>query len=224
MQIDITTIKAIISFFCQKNRFLKNFASWIRTKSLKANVNYDGALFITEFIKSPRTVGSIYPSSKMLAKRMAEKIDLKKEEIVLELGGGTGKVTRALLNKGVLPSQLVVIEKSPKLTAALHKKFPHVDIIEGDATELLSLLKKYDQKRIRYIISGLPFRSLSPDITDKIMQQINPLMQNNTKLVQFTYSLTDKLPKYFADFLLLKSSIVWANLPPARVNVLGYAG
>jgi phospholipid N-methyltransferase len=188
-------------------------------ETLKIYQNSEGALFIKEFIKSPRTIGAIYPSSRRLAKRMAKEVVVNENDIVIELGAGTGRVTKALLKHGISPRQLVVIERSPKLADTLRKKFSLVSVIEGNAANLLDLLNEYDQSHIRYIISSLPFRSLLPTITNAVMQQITQLLGSNIKLVQFTYSLRSKQPNYFADFKLLKSSIVWSNIPPARVNV-----
>ncbi len=203
----------------QKDKLIKTCSDWIKIKILKIYQNSEGILFVEEFIKSPSTVGAVYPSSKRLAKRMAKEVVVNKNDIIVELGAGTGRVTKALLECGIFPCQLVVIEKSPKLADALRKKFPLVNVIEGDAINLLDLLNEYDQSCIRYIISSLPFRSLLTTVTNAIMQQITKLLSNNTKLVQFSYSLCSKEPSYFADFRLFRSSIVWLNIPPARVNV-----
>lgn len=193
--------------------------AWIKIKTLKIYQNSEEVLFIKELIKSPRTMGAVYPSSKRLAKRMAKEVIATENDIIVELGAGTGRVTKALLKRGISPSQLVVIEKSPKLAAALRTKFPLVSVIEGDAVNLLDLLHEHDQDHMQHIISSLPFRSLLPDVTNAIMQQIKKLRNGNTKLIQFTYSLHEKQPSYFANFKLSKSSIVWPNIPPARVNV-----
>lgn len=187
--------------------------------SLEMCLNLEWVLFIREFIRSPRTIGAIYPSSGKLARCMAEEVIVNENDIVVELGAGTGRVTEALLKRGLPPNRLVVIERSHELAAVLQEKFPLVDVIEGDAADLLHLLNAYNVDDIQYVISGLPFRTLLPSATDAITKQVIKLMSDNARFIQFTYSLHNKQPGYFTDFKLLKSSVVWSNIPPACVNV-----
>ena len=182
-------------------------------------LNLEWVLFMKEFIRSPRTVGAIYPSSGKLAKRMAEEIIVNENDIVVELGAGTGRVTEALLKRGLPPNRLIVVERSHELAAVLRERFPLIDVIEGDAADLFLLPRRYNVDDIQYVISGLPFRTLLPSAADAITRQVIQLMNDNTRFMQFTYSLHKKQPEYFTDFKLLRSSIVWSNIPPACVNV-----
>ena len=135
----------------------------------------------------------------------------------VELGGGTGAITRALLQQGVTPGRLIVIERSPALVTLLRKQFSTVRIIQGNASELDKLLGS-DNGRVSAVVSSLPLKSLPKSCVLKINQQVNKLLDNKGVFVQFTYDL--RLPPLSKgqDFSCEHTQIIWKNLPPARVN------
>lgn len=92
-----------------------------------------GAAFMGALARSPRTIGACVPSSKMLSRMMAAEVPLPVDGVVIELGGGTGRITSALLERGVPPEQLVVVEQNPSLADLLRKRFSKVQVIQGDA-------------------------------------------------------------------------------------------
>src|SRR3546814_8697364 len=71
--------------------------------------NIAPGIFIQEFITRPGTIGAICPSSRFLAKHMALEVPRADDGLVIELGGGTGVITQALLDQGVAPEKLMVI-------------------------------------------------------------------------------------------------------------------
>lgn len=177
------------------------------------------SLFLRETLSSPRAIGAVCPSSSYLAKSMASEVDINNDGYVIELGGGTGKITEALLNHGVAPDKLITVERSPELAAYLRQKFPDIHVIEGDAGQLVQLLGNRIQK-INSIVSGLPFKSLPQKIVSAIKQQIQTLLQAGGKFIQFTYDLGMSSLLGDPTFSIEKSKIEWRNLPPARVNIL----
>lgn len=64
--------------------------------------------FLRTLVKDPFSVGAVAPSSRHLANSMV--IGMGPGAKVVELGGGTGSVTQAILNSGVSPQDLLVIE------------------------------------------------------------------------------------------------------------------
>lgn len=177
-------------------------------------------VFIKEFLNSPATVGAVYPSSKKLAKNIASEVQLTSEnEVVVELGPGTGIITTALIKQGISPKQIIAIEKSSQLVAYLKKNYPEVTVIEGDAAHLDDILSQFKNKKVKCIISSLPFRSIPDHVIDLIAPQLVKAVNNGAKFVQFSYSLYKKQPEYFSAMQLSKTSMVWLNIPPARVSV-----
>lgn len=180
------------------------------------------ALFGRELVTNPRGTGAAFPSSLFLARRMASFIEPGTQSPIVELGPGTGSITQAILERGIAPEQLITIEKSEKLVDHLRKRFPQLSIIHGDASELQTIVEKatgLEDHTVDYIISCLPFRSLPDDVSRAIIDQIKNVLSSTGKLIQFTYDLRTKDYHHFDDFHRQQSSVVIANLPPARVDL-----
>lgn len=176
------------------------------------------ALFTQEIWANPRAMGAACPSAPALASNMAARVPLDRDGLVVELGGGTGAVTAALLKHGVSPWKLVVVERSPKLVHHLRQRFSQLRVIQGDAAQLGHLLG-HPRPRLSSIVSSLPLRSLHPTITRAVVQQFETLLEPGNLLVQFTYDLRGTQARLLPGFRRLSSKIVWTNLPPARVEV-----
>jgi phosphatidylethanolamine/phosphatidyl-N-methylethanolamine N-methyltransferase len=180
------------------------------------------ALFTQQIFTHPTQVGAICPSSKTLAKRIAHYLTLPSEaEIVVELGGGTGVITQALLDRGVPPHCLVVIEYAAILAEHLQNKFPAVRVLQGDAANLQVLLGA-DVNRVTTIVSGLPLLSLPKNLVKILSKEIDTVLPRGGHFIQFTYGYGNKakMPLQFnLRFKKIASHRVWNNLPPARIDV-----
>ncbi len=172
-------------------------------------------LFVRELLNRPRVVGAVWPSSGQLARRMAALVPLASEGLVVELGGGTGAVTKALLEQGLSARRLVVVERSPAFVRHLRQRFPSVTVLQGDARQLASLLPPGEP--VDVIVSSLPLRSLPQADASAIVAQWPQILRPGGSLIQFTYDLRG-LPNHALHGLIHRvSHLVWANLPPARV-------
>jgi len=175
-------------------------------------------LFAKEMLVNPRAVGAACPSSRHLATAMARQIaQHKKNGKVVELGGGTGTVTRALLQQGITADHLSSVELSPALAKHLRERFPHINVIEGDACKLKHLLGR-DAKHVTAVISGLPLRSLPQSTVRAIMQQIQQILPKGGVFVQFTYDLRSPSTKHSKYLTHISTQMIWRNFPPARVD------
>lgn len=177
------------------------------------------ALFAREIIANPRAMGAACPSAPLLAACMASQVPVDSDGLVVEVGGGTGAVTAALLKRGVPAWKLVVIERSTQLAHHLRQRFPQLRVLQGDAAQLSQLLGQDRQKKISSIVSSLPLRSLHPTTTRAINDQFETLLEAGGLLVQFTYDLRGTGVRLLPGFRRLSSKIIWGNLPPARVEV-----
>lgn len=175
-------------------------------------------MFAWEMLRRPSAVGAIWPSSRRLAKNVASRVPVSGDGLVIELGGGTGVVTHALLQRGIAPGRLVVIERSAVFVRHLRKRFPEVQIVHGDAADLHQLLRP--GARVDAIVSSLPLRSLPAGAAAAIVEQWRALVRHRGVVVQFTYDLRAVDHSPLPGFLRRASDIVWANLPPARVLAL----
>jgi phosphatidylethanolamine/phosphatidyl-N-methylethanolamine N-methyltransferase len=181
------------------------------------------ALFAQEIFTHPAQVGAICPSSRTLARRIAQYVPLPTDrEIVVELGGGTGVITQALLDHGVPPHCLIVIEYAALLAEHLRNKFPGVRVVQGDAAHLQMLLGTNVQ-HIKTIVSGLPLLSLPKNLVKALHKEIERVLPSGGYYIQFTYGYGGnkaKMPLQFPmQFKKIASQRVWSNLPPARIDV-----
>ena len=138
----------------------------------------------------------VCPSGMPLARSMAAFAPRKGDGLVVELGAGTGTVTRQLLDAGIAPRRLVVVEQSPVMVSLLRERFPQLAILEADARWLLSL-----NERVR----------------NQIISAMFEVLHEGGLLIQYTYSWR-KANAFLKDgFRCIGSSQVWHNVPPARI-------
>jgi phosphatidylethanolamine/phosphatidyl-N-methylethanolamine N-methyltransferase len=179
------------------------------------------ALFFQEMMTSPRQIGAIAPSSKNLSMAMAKWLPDSLDAYVLELGPGTGSVTRALLEKGLNPERLITIEKSPKLADHLRQQFPESIIIEGDALELDSLISQHVPQALPLplVFSSLPLCNFPNAISAAITAKIRKILRPGGRLIQYSYRLSKRRARSLSNLAYVTSKVVWFNIPPARVSV-----
>lgn len=176
------------------------------------------AIFFKEILKHPRRIGAALPSSRALTEQIAKMIPQPQEGLIIELGGGTGVITQALLSKGIPPNALWVVEQSENLVHYLRERFPNIKIIHGDASNLAHFLPEGSQ--VHAIVSGLPLRSFSKTKTHAIGKMLEAVLDTKGYFVQFTYSFDKKYLFLSQHLEHLNSKYVWLNFPPARVDLL----
>ncbi|CAK0764605.1 phosphatidylethanolamine/phosphatidyl-N-methylethanolamine N-methyltransferase [Gammaproteobacteria bacterium] len=172
------------------------------------------AVFLRELVTNPREMGAVWPSSRQLAKRIAAAVPCDGKGKVVELGGGTGVVTEALLERGIPPERLIVVERAPTLAAVLRARFPRIQVVEGDAMYLTNLLR--GEEGIAVVVSGLPLRSLPPRVVATIIREVSEILEPGGLFIQFTYHLRPQR-SLSQRFSAVSSRLVLGNLPPARV-------
>lgn len=176
--------------------------------------------FLAQWVRRPAAVGAILPSSRSLAKAMARQIDVTRPGLVLELGGGTGTITKACIEIGVDPSQIVVLEKAPSFCALIRERFPSVQVIRGDARNLKRLLNARDLGPFKAVMSGLPLLSIPEAQRNSILSQSFDVLAQDGVFVQFTYGPLSPVPRVITRSLeLVKDRSAWVlrNVPPASV-------
>ena len=155
-------------------------------------------LFTLEILRSPRAMGAICPSSDALAQQVVQHVPLNVAGKVVELGAGTGAITRALLRHGVPPPKLIVVERSRLLANQLRRRYPRISVVEGDAAHLTRYL---ESQPVRAVVSGLPLRSLPLATVRMIMSSVEAALAPGGMFIQFTYNLrapVAELPKHFS--------------------------
>ena len=179
----------------------------------------DELQFIRSWIDKPLRTGAVMPSSKALARAMARPIDPDETGPVIALGPGTGPVTAALVERGVDPSRLVLVEYNPDFCRLLRTRYPTATVIQGDAYRLRRLLETSLKEPAAAVVSGLPLLTKPLRTRLRLMADVIALLRPGAPLVQFTYGVVPPIPKTLAGISATASNLVWRNLPPARVWV-----
>ncbi|MBL8674868.1 MAG: ribose ABC transporter permease [Rhodospirillales bacterium] len=182
----------------------------------------DRAVFLRRWLSKPFGVGSVTPSGAALGRAMAASTldGLPPGGVVVELGAGTGPITRALLAAGLPPDRLVPVELDPALHAHLAVAFPSLKVLRGDAARLGELLRAHGVERVGAVASSLPLLSLPREIVPPILEGVFDALPPDGVLTQFTYGPASPIPADVAASLGItgiRGRRIWSNLPPAVV-------
>jgi phosphatidylethanolamine/phosphatidyl-N-methylethanolamine N-methyltransferase len=179
----------------------------------------DEVRFLRSWIEKPLHMGAVMPSGRVLARTMAQYVDIHSTEPVVELGPGTGAITSALIEHGVDQKRLVLVEYNPGFCALLRDRYPHAKVIQGDAYALRDSLWNMLTAPASAVVSGLPLVT-KPMLTRlKLIRDAFVALAPGAPFVQFTYSVAPPIPKSLPGVSTEASERIWMNLPPARVWV-----
>ncbi|MGD1036684.1 MAG: rRNA adenine N-6-methyltransferase family protein [Roseiarcus sp.] len=179
----------------------------------------DETHFLKTLFESPRLTGAVAPSGRSLARAIARAVDPRGDGLVVELGPGTGPVTRALIEHGVARERLVLVECDGGFCRLLAQRFAPVRVVQGDAYDLKRTLAGLEDRPIAAVVSSLPLLNQPPALRAKLIEDAFALMGPDGVLVQFTYGLASPIPRESCvkKFSAHCSAPIWRNLPPARV-------
>ncbi|MCK9589147.1 MAG: rRNA adenine N-6-methyltransferase family protein [Terrimicrobiaceae bacterium] len=179
--------------------------------------------FVREFLKSPGTVGAVWPSSPALAGMMIRAARVRTADFVLEIGPGSGAFTGPILKNLHSNARFLAVEKCPELARRVSEKFPEARVVAGCATDLATHLK--DQGNPDSIVSGLPWAAFGDSLQDTLLKEITSSITPDGIFATFAYfgphrlkagrAFREKLGRHFRE--IGKTPVVLANLPPAFV-------
>jgi len=159
------------------------------------------------------------PSGKLLARTMAQYVDIHSAGAVVELGPGTGAITSALIERGIDQKRLVLVEYNPGFCALLRDRYPLARVVQGDAYKLRDSLRNVLSYPASAVVSGLPLVTKPMQTRVKLIRDAFTALAPGAPFVQFTYSVAPPIPKSLPGVSTEASERIWMNLPPARVWV-----
>lgn len=173
--------------------------------------------FLKGWLDQPRAVGSVIPTSSVTARRMASVINPDSGLPVLELGPGTGVITKAILERGIAPEKLYSIEYSADFVEHLVEQFTGVNIMEGDAFNLDATLGDKRGLTFDTIVSGVPLLNFPVDqrvaYIDDLLNRVPP----GRPVVQLTYGPRSPVPAGKGDYIVEHLDFVLRNFPPTQL-------
>jgi phospholipid N-methyltransferase len=180
--------------------------------------------FFRLWLKNPMGVAAISPSSPQLARQMMSELPPGARRVI-ELGGGTGVFTQALLDHGIAPADLLVLELNEQLHMHLHQMFPQVPVVCADARDLAEHAAAHGfgaAAPVDAVVSGLGLLSMPKATQLAILSAAFDCLLPQGRFVQFTYGPANPVAKEVLDALDLsarRGSFTWWNVPPATVYV-----
>lgn len=177
----------------------------------------DEIRFFKGWIDGPKTVGAIVPTSPVTSRRMASVIDLGSGLPVLELGPGTGAVTRAILQRGLAPEKLVSVEYSADFFSALVEAYPGVRFVRGDAFDLDGVLGDGGATRFDCVISAIPLLNFPMQARVALIERLLDRVPSGRPVVQISYGPVSPVSAKRASFAVEPLDWVMRNIPPARL-------
>lgn len=173
-------------------------------------------MFFRRWIANPLQMGSVVPSSAALCRRIVRHTRRAPDEAVLELGAGTGVISRALLAGGVPAGRLIVVEIVAEMAAHLRRALPGAVVIEGDARSLPELVPPEWRGRIGTVVCGIPLVLLPVREQRRFIDAIEAVAPGRGFL-HFSYCATSPLPARRHGLTARREAWTPLNFPPASV-------
>lgn len=186
-----------------KKKFSRKFGSEMR--------------FIKNWVGTPKSVGAIWPTSTTTARRMAEVVNPQSGLPVLELGPGTGVITKAILRRGIDPKQLYSVEYCREFLVHLRKDFEDVNFIQGDAFDIEKISKNAGVPQFDCVISGLPLLNFSSTQRVNLIESLLNLLPPGRPVVQFCYGPLSPVVAGRGNYNVKHYDWIARNVPPARL-------
>jgi len=175
--------------------------------------------FFRGWMDKPKAVGAIAPTSGITARRMASVVTESTQDLVLELGPGTGVITKAILERGVEPQNLISVEYSADFVERLKADMPGVNFIHGSAFELDKVLEPWKGRQFDSVISAIPMLNFPPEERVALLEQLLDLMPAGRPVVQITYGAMSPIPANRGSYSVERFDFVVRNIPPAHLWV-----
>ncbi len=149
--------------------------------------------FLQDFLRRPRQVGSIIPSSRFMERRLVRSADLGGAKLVVELGPGTGGTSRAFLRALPRDAHLLVIEINPRFASLIRRSIGDERLIVhcGDARELAAILDGHGLGRPDVVFSGIPFSTMSRAVGLEILRAVHDALAPGGRFV--AYQVRDRV-------------------------------
>lgn len=193
--------------------------------TVKSLVVAENKLFFKQWLKSPLNKGSFAPISMKLATKAAQQLQINENTTIVEIGAGTGRLTRAILAQGANIDKLAMIEIDPLMCTFLKQSLKNLyhpttelKVIEGDASNLAEIIPKAWAGKVDYVFSAIPLLNLDEWIREKIIQAALDILNPVTgSILHISYSPISPIRFMSGEILQKRVVSLWGNVPPGFV-------
>jgi phospholipid N-methyltransferase len=174
--------------------------------------------FLMGFMKHPKMVGSVVPSTRILIDKMLEPVDWETTRLFVEYGPGVGTFTQQILDRLAPDATLLTIDTNPDFTAYLNGKITdsRLDAVTGSAANVRRIMAERGFGEADFILSGLPFSTLPPGIGPRIAAETAEAIRPGGAFL--IYQFSPKVRQYIdPHFDRIDRGFEWRNIPPATL-------
>ncbi len=174
-------------------------------------------LFFSQFLSGER-VGSVAPSSKSLALKMVKGVNFETAKVIVELGPGTGAITKYIIDRMRPETQLISIELNDKFVKKLKEDYPQENIhfVEDSVENISQILEEFGVDKVDAFVSSLPISLFPKEMIEKLTSDMKENLADEGVYIQYQYSL-HKRKWIEANWKVLRKSITVVNIPPSIV-------
>ena len=178
-------------------------------------------MFFSNFLKKPKEVAAITPSSKYLIAKIIQNIDFSKTKCIVEYGPGVGTVTKAILGNLNKDAKLICFESNPEFCTFLDKNLndSRLVVINDSAEKHYFYLEKLNIANIDYVLSGIPFSLIKKEIKKDIIKKSEYILKESGKFIiyqQYNWHLKKYLDTYFQK---ISTEVELRNMPPTVLYI-----
>jgi phospholipid N-methyltransferase len=175
-------------------------------------------LFAQNFFKHPRMLGSLIPSSRFLVDQILKQIDFMEARTIVEYGPGVGTITGEILKRMHREARVIALETNPDFVDYLRSHYPQkrLAVEARSAADVQEVLNERRSAGADYIISGIPFSTLPPDVRDTILKSTHDALKPGGKFLvyQFSGKVLPHLERHFGN---VQTEFELLNVLPARL-------
>ncbi len=178
----------------------------------------DFSLFLGKFLRHGTKIASVAPSSPWLSRATVGNVDWAKARVIVELGAGTGPITRAIAERVRPETRVIVNERDADFAAILRERFgslANFEVVEGDARDLAAILADRGIDKVDHVISGLPVPSFPKDLQNDLMRVVRQVLAPEgtyNQITELALVYRGLYRRYFED---VKFVFEPRNFPPA---------
>jgi ornithine lipid N-methyltransferase len=158
----------------------------------------DFMLFLGKFLTQGTTIASVAPSSRWLSRTTVGNVDWERARVLVELGAGTGPITRVIAERARPECRVVIVERDPDFARLLRQRFQdraNLEIVEADVRDLATILADRGISRVDHVISGLPVPSFPVDLQHGLFRAVGTILRE-----EGTYNQITEIPWIFWRF------------------------
>jgi len=180
----------------------------------------DVLLFASNFVRHPRMLGSIIPSSRFLIKQVLEPISWERARVIVEYGPGVGNITAEILKHMRPDGHVVAIETNRDFVQYLQRALPdpRLQVVQGSAADVDAILAERGLGAASYIISGIPFSTMPDTLRTAIVRKSRAVLEPGGAFLVYQFS-SRVLPDLQRTFEVVKRGFQPLNLLPAHLFV-----